>query len=210
MLSELDQSKLLLFWYKNPLQGDFSAVAYRNVRLPFGLRCSPTLLLLGLYKILVLDAEGDEPRLHDLKKQIYHHCYMVNCAFTAQDSNSLVWGYEHLQDIISPYGFKIQQSITNDEILQNHINQIEGRETTGDAKLPRVIWNRKEDSLSTKAINLNKDAETKRKILSSIASQYDLLNYNGPVMNRARMLLHQLQMKHEIGWDEVPSNECLR
>ena len=145
---------------------------------------------------MVLDAEGDEPRLCDFKKQIYH-CYMDNYAFTAQDSDSLVWGYENLQEIFSPFGFKIQQSVTNDEILQTRINQVEGNESTSDTKLLGMIWNRKEDSLSTKSIHLNKYAETKRKILSSIASQYDLFNYNGPIMNRARMFLYRLQMKHD-------------
>ena len=203
------RSKLLFFWNKNLLQDNFSIDTYKNVFLPFVLRCSPISLLPGLYRISILDAKGDEPKLRDLKKQICHYCYMDNCAFTAQDSNSLVWGYEQLLHTLSFQGFIIQHSITNNEILRNHINQVENRETPDDTNY--LAWSgirKKKDSLSTKLINLSKDAETNRKILSSVLL-YDLFNYSWLIMNRSRIFLHHLQIKHYIGWNENLPNECL-
>ena len=53
-LKEIDQARLLFFWFNNVDAGDYSLVAYKNVRLTFGLRCSPFLLMISLYYILVL------------------------------------------------------------------------------------------------------------------------------------------------------------
>ena len=45
----------------------------------------------------------------------------------------------------------------------------------------------------TKPITLNPEADTKRTILKSIASQFDIYNYNMPVLNRSRLFMHSLQ-----------------
>ena len=53
-LNECDQNKLMCLWYKNVEKGDYSLIAYKNLRLSFGLRPSPTILMLGLYKMFLL------------------------------------------------------------------------------------------------------------------------------------------------------------
>ena len=52
-LTESDQNKLLCLWYKNVAENDFSLIIYKNLRLSFGLRPSPTIITLALYKILI-------------------------------------------------------------------------------------------------------------------------------------------------------------
>jgi len=113
-VSDADANRLLFLWYNNVAKKDFTVVGYRSIRLPFGLRCSPTLLMLAMYKILVMDINTDSERLVNLKKQIYQLCYMDNCAFTAKDSDNLLWGYRQLTEIFSPYSFGLQQFISND------------------------------------------------------------------------------------------------
>lgn len=55
-LKEGDQAKLLFLWYRNVRKGDFTVVAYRNVQLSFGLRCSSFLLMISLmYALLYMD-----------------------------------------------------------------------------------------------------------------------------------------------------------
>ena len=61
----------MFLWSKDPVGGDFTIEGYRNVRLSFGLRCSPTLLMITLYKILILDVQNDSDRLRELKRLIY-------------------------------------------------------------------------------------------------------------------------------------------
>ena len=71
LLQENDQNKLLFMWYRNVQKQDYSIVAYKNVRLPFGLPPSPTTLMVALYKILVIDAVNDPKNLRELKNLIY-------------------------------------------------------------------------------------------------------------------------------------------
>ena len=52
---------------QNVTAGNFSLIGYRIKRLPFGLRCSPTLLMLALYRILIIDVEMECDRLINLK-----------------------------------------------------------------------------------------------------------------------------------------------
>ena len=67
-LPPVDQNRLRLLWYKNVLKGDFSIVAYKNLRLPFGLRCSPALLMISMYKILIVEAASDAEDVKNAKK----------------------------------------------------------------------------------------------------------------------------------------------
>ena len=66
-LSDTDSNKLLFLWFRNVEMGNFQNTGYHNVRLSFGLRCSPTLLMLGLHKILILDAVKDPEEIKKLK-----------------------------------------------------------------------------------------------------------------------------------------------
>ena len=95
-LSENDQAKLLFLWYRNVSKGDYTVVAYHNVRLSFGLRCSPFLLMVSLYYILVL--ENNDEELTKLKKLMYALLYMDNGAITSSDSKTIEWAYSKLHE----------------------------------------------------------------------------------------------------------------
>ena len=56
----------------------FHSCRIRNVKLSFGLRASPCFLMLGLYKILCMDIEGDDSRTIEFKKLLYSLLYMDN------------------------------------------------------------------------------------------------------------------------------------
>ena len=209
-LEDADADKLLFLWYRNVEKNDLEIIAFRNVRLSFGLRCSPTILLLELFKILMLDSTKDQEDLRKLKENIYSLCYMDNLAISENDSVKLKWAYNQLHNISSPYLFNLQQFVTNDENLQSEIDSSLKVETPDIVKLLGVQWNRSNDTLSTKAIELDVKAKTKREILATIASQFDLFNINGPILNRSRLFLHDLQCRKELGWDDCLSPELLR
>ena len=197
-------------WFRNVEKKDFSIVAYKNLRLPFGLHCSPTILLLALYKILVLDSSNDSEDLRYLKQLIYQLCYMDNCAFSCQNSEDLLWAYNQLGSIFEPYKFGLQQFVSNDSNLQSLVDSELDTETPRQVKLLGMQWDRHTDTLSTKPIDLNLEANTKRTVLRSIASQFDIYNYNGPIMNRSRLFLHRLQSNKEIGWDQPLSLDLIK
>ena len=53
-LPDLDKKKLAFVWFKNVRNCNFELTGYLSSRLPFGLRCSPSLLMLAaLYHILI-------------------------------------------------------------------------------------------------------------------------------------------------------------
>ena len=64
-------------------------------------------------------------------------------------------------------------------------------------------WNRIKDTLNPFPINFDINACTKRKILSSLNSVYDLFNVYGPMINRAKLFLQRLQMDKSLEWDTV-------
>ena len=64
-----------------------------------------------------------------------------------------------------------------------------------------------DDTIFTNDINLNIYATTKREILSSIASHFDVFGYNLPLLNRARLFLNKLQCGKSLGWDEKISDD---
>ena len=185
-------------------------IAFHNIRLSFGLRCSPTILLLGLFKILILDSTKDQEHLRELKECIYSLCCMDNLAISENDSVKLKWAYNQLHNIFSPYQFNLQQFVTNDENLQSEIDSSLKVETPDTVKLLGVQWNRSNDTLSTKPIKHDVKAKTKREILATIASQFDLFNINRSISNRNRLFLHDLQCRKDLEWDDCLSPESLR
>jgi len=209
-LNEIDQNRLLFLWFKNPSKGDFSLIAYRNVRLCFGLRCAPTLLMLALYHILVLEAEDDEPKLKNFKNLIYQLSYMDNAAITYNTEEELKWGYNQLSNIFEPYCFGLQQFLTNSSELQEIISDPTSESDHTSVKLLGLQWDTQRDTLYTRPISLNPTANTKRKILSSIAGQFDLFSFNAPILNRGRLFLHSLQCDKQLEWDQVLPQDKVR
>ena len=202
-LPESDQVKLLFYWYRDISKEDFHMVVYKHVRLPFGLRPSPALLLLGLYKMLILDTELDSPEVISLKRQIYDLCYMDNCGVSFNDPEQLKWAYNNLEGIFSKYKLELQQFVTNNADLQKEIDRSLGSqtETPSEVKIFGLNWNRNSDTFSLQKLCLDKQASTKREVLRSIASNFDIFNFSGPLLNRARLFMHELQGMKELGWD---------
>ena len=62
-------------------------------------------------------------------------------------------------------------------------------------------WDKQLDRIGPYPIALNLHADTKRKILSSLNSVFDLFNIYGPILNRAKLFLHGLKINDTIGWD---------
>ena len=166
------------------------------MRLSFGLRPSPTILMVGLFKMLMLDTNNDDERLRILKRLIYNLIFMDNGAITMNKSEDLKWAYHELAGIFKPYGFELQQYTTNDSSLKSELT-----DNKDQAELFGLKWDTVSDNLSTRPKKLNSLANTKRQILSSIAENFDPYNIECPLFNRARLFMHGLQCKSDLGWD---------
>ena len=185
---------------------DFTPVAYKCLRLPFGLRPSPFLLTLVLYRLLILDQHCDS-KVNKLKHEVYNNIYVDNGCVTSNHKSELEWKYKTVHEVFSEYKFDLQQFATNESQLQSNIDSAGSTVTSQAMQVLGHTWDRSSDSLSPSKIVLVGKANTLRKCLSSVNSVYDLLGVYCPVLLRARLLVQSLQCNSELNWDtEISSS----
>ena len=80
---------------------------------------------------------------------------MDNGGIGANTSDELKWKIENLSCIFEPYGFGLQQFITNDSSIQTEIDRNLNEETPETVKLLGLQWSRTTDALSTKSLMLD-------------------------------------------------------
>ena len=197
-----DRNRLCFLWFENVEDGNFNVVGFRSARLSFGLRCSPSILMLALYHILIQDVNDDPPGLVELKRKLYDLIYMDNGSITGNSEEEIDFAYESLAKIFGAYKFEVQDIITNDHAVSAKIKNVLGEDVPIKSKLLGMNWDRVSDELSCCDLFLDPSSVTKRSILSSIAANFDLFGFNIPILNRARLFLHDLQIRKDLAWDD--------
>ncbi len=207
ILKKLDTDKLLFLWYNDVLEDNFSVIAYRMLRLPFGLRFSPFLLMMALYIILIQNTEGDNAEKISIKKCLYDLAYMDNIAYSANTTEKLETAVTTSKELFKEYGFQLQQFTTNHSKLQKKLYIEMDQEPEEESKLFGLVWLKDKDALKTRKLYLDPKAATKRLVLQTLNANFDLYGIYIPVLNRARLFLHILQCDKELSWDEKFSME---
>ena len=162
--------------------------------------------MLALYKILISDIEKDSNEIKKLKKLAYSLIYMDNGCISYNDIPTLKWAKDRLVEIFKERQFNLQQFVSNDPNLQKELDRDLEESTPQVCKLFGLLFDRVNDTLSTKPLYLNPDANTKRLVLKSIAKNFDVFNMYGPQLNRARLFMQDLQIKHKMSWDTTLEN----
>ena len=207
-LSDLDSSKFLFIWFRNVENKDYTPVYYRSCRLPFGLPCSPAMLMVALYRILLVD---DFAKQFDIDTRIiYQQAYMDNLSYSSNAESTLSDSVSKIVEVFKPYNFKLQQFATNSFSLQQKLDEDQQEPTPESVQLLGVIWNRTSDVISSKPLKLDEKATTTREVLASLASNYDPMGYSFPLLNRARMFVNELQNEAPIKWDSKLSKSKQR
>ena len=208
-LCEHDSNRLMFLWFKNVGKKDYEIIAYRSIRLSFGLRCSPSVLMMGLYIMLIHDQQDDQ-ETNDLKRLVYHNIYMDNGAYTSSDPDKIMWAYKKLIVVFARYKFDLQQFNTNVDFVQSYIDTETDTPSTETIKLFGMNWNKNKDTLSPFAPKLDIMANTKRAILRSLNAIYDIYNIYVPVVLRAKLYMQKLQSDPNLKWDTVLSDSLLK
>ena len=157
--------------------------------------------------ILIMFTENDDEHVLEMKKLIYQCFYVDNGAVSANNSNEVIEMYKQLDNIFNPFGFMLQQYISNDKDVQSKLGlEVDNK----NQKLLGTVWDIENDTLSSKPIDLDIKAKTKRQMLKSLASQYDLNNFNAPILNRCRLYIHRLQCDKDLKWDSVLNDNLLK
>ena len=200
-LKHEDANKLMFMWVKDAYKENSEVVIYRFLRLAFGMRFSPTILLTVLYYILMYKTDDDSDEIKKLKRSLYMLSYMDNIAFSTNDEESVWFGYESSFKIFEQYRFPLQKFVTNASFLQEKIDRQFNIETPIENPFFGMIWNRQTDSFANKKINLNSDACTMRQVLQTLNSQFDITGMYVPLLLRAKLFLHSLQLDKSLTWD---------
>lgn len=199
-LHEEFTKKLYFLWFKDIKSKKLDVAAFRFLRLPFGMRFSPSVLMMALYIILILHVDLHDNFEIDMRKSLYSLAYMDNLAYTSSDEGDIWLAYNKCQSIFSEFGFSLQQFATNLHDLQTYIDQ-DNEKVPSTVKLLGLLWNREKDSLKINFTFLNNKANTLRTILASVNSIYDPLGIYLPTKNRAKLFLNELQNNKSISWD---------
>ena len=133
--------------------------------------------------------------------------FMDNGGITS--SKSLVHSYTLLAKIFEPFGFKLQEYVTNDKSVLEKFPSVSENQPA-ESKFLGMIWNTEKDTISPPKFKLDLNANTKRSVLSSIASNFDIFNIGGPILNRARIFVHELQCNSKLNWDTKLDKESLK
>ena len=197
-----DSLKLLFLWFKDVQSGDFEVVGLRFLRLGFGLRFSPSILVSVLYYILFVNIDKSDPELCAIAKRFYSLLYMDNISFTSSKIEDITSAYGKSFEIFNPYQFDLQKFLTNVPCIQSLEDEKSGEITDSTVDLFGIMWDRTNDQILCRGLNLNSDANTQRKILQSLNSQYDPIGIYLPLLNRAKFFLHALQIDKSLGWDD--------
>ena len=200
-LPDTDKEKLLFLWVKDINQKDPEIQAYCSNRLPFGLKCSPSILMLALYRILIQDAEKDPDDLKEFKKQMFGLLYMDNGGITGNTEEFMRTAKTQCEDIFKPYKFALQQFAVNLPELQSEFDKEADEPTQTKLKLLGVKWDRHQDVIGPSLVKLNPDAKTRRQLLKSINSVYDILGLYLPILNRAKLFLQKINHRYGKSWD---------
>lgn len=209
-LREKDSRKLLFLWCRDVRNGDFTPVCYKFLRLGFGLRFSPSILLSCLWYILMRDNPSDSEELRRVKETFYALTYMDNISYTSSDSKDIEFAYLNSFKIFNDYKFDLQKFYTNSSDLQTRIDATLKEDSPQMVELLGLKWDRIDDTFVCKIRPLDEEANTKRKILSSVNSVFDICGVLLPVMNRAKFFLHKLQVRQDLGWDDVLGHELVK
>ena len=123
---------------------------------------------------------------------------------TKDEAISLV---HELPDLLSRGGFRLTKWLSNEREFLSHVPQGERApclslhlENLPKDRALGVQWNTELDSLGFRSGNLK--AQTRRGVLSFIASVYDPLGLVAPVVLPAKCMLQELCRKN-YGWDET-------
>jgi hypothetical protein len=105
---------------------------------------------------------------------------------------------KQLNQTIAPAGFHIRRWCSNSIEVLNEVPEEDRAEGVmlEDAELPKVKtlgvwWNAKEDQFQFVTRDLNTEVQTKRQLLSKIATTFDPFQFLSPVIIRGKMVLQE-------------------
>ncbi|KAL9977438.1 hypothetical protein ACROYT_G014841 [Oculina patagonica] len=207
---EEDQASLRFLWRQSP---ESPTEVYQYVRHIFGAKCAPTCSNYALLRC----AEDNEKQFPNAALAVKRNFYMDDFFKSVKSSDQALELQQELVEMLNEAAFHLTKWISNEKEV---IEQIPESERAPSIKVVEesivmpmeralgVVWDTSSDCFVYEVVK--KDiADTRRKILSLIASLFDPIGFLAPFLVRAKIFLqHVWQLG--IGWDDALPPEFLK
>ena len=177
---------------------------FRYNTLLFGYVCSPFILNYVIQHVASLYPDDQ------CSQMIKSNFFVDNLAYTSNSPEKLTSLYKECSERLGKVHFNLLSCNTNNKELKE-IMKADQRYIKHGCERDKVLGYRYDamsDSLFLNEIALDKNADTKRKILAASSSLFDPISFSAPVSIRSKILLSKLweQKKSPDHWD-VPVSE---
>ena len=210
MLPEEDTKKLRFLWFQDVSKNNFALAGFKITRVPFGMRYSPFLLMIALYYLLIQCNEDAGEKEKEIRKAIYDLAYVDNLGYSSDNPKDLTHAIDIAEQALNPHGFHFQQFASNAREVQEKRESAELDDVESEVKLLGITWDTRSDEIKTRKMVLDENANTCRKLLKSINSNFDPMGINLPTLNRAKRFMHDALNDTTLTWDTKLSTNKLR
>ena len=204
-----DQAALRFLWRQSP---ESEIEVYQYLRHIFGAKCAPTCSNCALLRT----AEDNGLQYPIAARAVKRNFYMDDFFKSVKTTSDALELQQQLVVMLKRAGFNLTKWVSN---VKEVIERIPESERAPSNKVVEeeivmpveralgVIWDTRLDCFVYKVVKRD-IADTRRKILSLIASLFDPIGFLAPFLVRAKLLLQQV-WQFGIGWDETPPSEFL-
>ena len=194
---------LRVLWWPNEEIGQ-EPVVYRRLVPIFGAKSSPTCANFALKQMAAEFGHLFEPNMSEIANK---HFYVDDCLVSLPSVAEAVTAQTQLCDLLSKRGFCLKKWLSNssevlDQIPETECSKALQSYTFSESVSERVLGVHKdvEKHIFTFNVNLREFSNTKRGVLSIIASLYNWLGFVCPVVLKSKHLFQQL-CRQTFGWD---------
>lgn len=192
LTTTFDRNKFCFLLYRNN-----QYEAYRYSRLIFGYVASPFILN------FVIKHHAENNNNDNVKDILCNKMYVDNMIFTHNVTSEAVAVINEVDRVMKTAGFPLREFSSNDGELLKSLNVPPERlNRDSQIKLLGYNYNTVSDTITLRrASRMNRDADTRRQILSAIAEIYDPLGICNPILINGKILLRSI-VERNFGWDE--------
>ena len=208
-VKEEDAEALRFLWWP---EGDLSKqpVEHQMTVHLFGATSSPSCCSYALKRTA---SDNQQEFSEEIIATLNRNFYVDDCLKSLPSIEEAVHVVEELPKLLSRGGFRLTKWLSNEREVLTHVPDSEKAPCVSLQleNLPRdsalgVRWNTETDSLGFRSGNLK--ANTRRGILSFVASVYDPLGLVAPAVLPAKRMLQELCCR-DCGWDEEIPKEIV-
>lgn len=190
--TEYDRNKFCFILYRNNRY-----MLFRYTRIIFGFVTSPFILN------YVLQHHAENCRNAEVKQIIKTNMYVDNLVITNNDPEKASQLANDVTTELNRGGFTLREFTSNTPEIMNRI-KVEGDKLT-ESKIVKLLgysYSTVDDKLTLKdGLTLNKNATTRRQILSAISEIYDPLGIANPLTINFKLLMRSI-IEKRVKWDE--------